>query len=147
ERLPAPVARVVAGPSLIAVAVVAGQSRHEFLLVPGLDVLQELGSTATAERRGQTPVMTDDDIAPAYDVREAFRSGRGQLGSAADPPPPPVCAAHRLQLSGRCRWDSRRARVPASRRRWSPVPRTASDPRTPRATAQRSLRRPRGARG
>ena len=77
---------MVAGLTLIAAAIVAGEARHDLLSVTVLDVFQEVRSTRAPKSRRCASVMSDDNAAITFEKGEASRLGhaREAMGEAAE---------------------------------------------------------------
>lgn len=77
---------MVAGLTLIAAAIVAGEARHDLLGVTVLDVFQEVRSTRAPKSRRCASVMSDDNDAITFEKGEASRLGhaRQAMDEAAD---------------------------------------------------------------
>ena len=60
--IPAPIAGMVACSAFVAPSIVARESGHEFLIVTRLDIVEELGSLAAAQRRCMPSAVRDHHI-------------------------------------------------------------------------------------
>lgn len=69
-KLPTTITWVVAGSSLVTPPVVARQASHELLRVVHFNIVEKLRGALTAQSRGDSSVVSDDDGRIAHEVIE-----------------------------------------------------------------------------
>jgi len=82
DRSATPVAGVVAGLTLVAPAVVAGQAGHKLLGVAGIDLIEEVAGLVSAKDGRRLPAMRDDHRVTLHLVVEPIGSSHARTLTA-----------------------------------------------------------------